>query len=291
MFKAVSSPYLVPFDHSFRVSKAATMPPEQQGNEKKLKKKLKKLVKEMAQLQHALYAEDKYALLLIFQAIDAAGKDSTIRAVMSGINPAGCQVFSFKQPSMKELDHDFLWRTTCNLPERGRIGIFNRSYYEEVLVVRVHPEYLTGQRLPEKTSPKKLWKQRYESIRDHEKHLRHNGTIILKFWLNVSMEEQRNRFLSRLEEPDKNFKFSMSDVREREYWPVYMRAYQEALNETSRPWAPWYAIPANDKPYMRLVVADLIVRTMKTLKLKYPAVGPEEKARFEEIYHELKNEM
>jgi PPK2 family polyphosphate:nucleotide phosphotransferase len=257
---------------------------------KKLKKKLKKLVKEMAQLQHALYAEDKYALLLIFQAIDAAGKDSTIRAVMSGINPAGCQVFSFKQPSTRELDHDFLWRTTCSLPERGRIGVFNRSYYEEVLVVRVHPEFLQAQKLPDKINLNQLWKKRYEAIRDHEKHLVNSGIIVLKFWLNVSKEEQRNRFLSRLEEPDKNFKFSISDVKEREYWMDYKRAYQEALNETSRPWAPWYAIPADDKPYMRMTVADLIVRTMKTLKLKYPTIGPEEKVKFEEIYHQLKNE-
>ena len=245
----------------------------------------------MAQLQHTLYAEDKYALLLIFQAIDAAGKDSTIRAVMSGVNPAGCQVFSFKQPSARELDHDFLWRTTCSLPERGRIGVFNRSYYEEVLVVRVHPEFLQAQKLPYKINLKQLWKKRYEAIRDHEKHLVHSGIIVLKFWLHVSKDEQRNRFLSRLEEPHKNFKFSINDVNERRYWNDYMLAYQDALNATSRSWAPWYAIPADDKPYMRMLVADIIVRTMKKLRLSYPSVDPEEQARFKEIYQELKKEI
>lgn len=290
MLKAVSSPYLVPYDGSFKYTSATTRPPEGTMEKKLNKKKLKKLVGEMDELQHALYAHDKYALLLIFQAIDAAGKDSTIRAVMSGINPAGCQVFSFKQPSAQELDHDFLWRTTLNLPERGRIGIFNRSYYEEVLVVRVHPEFLKAQKLPYKINFPQLWEERYESIRDHEKHLVRNGTIILKFWLNVSKEEQRNRFLSRLEEPQKNFKFSMSDVNERKYWTNYMLAYEEVLNATSRSWAPWYAIPADNKPYMRMTVADIIVRTLKKMNLKYPTVDAEELAKFKEIYQELKNE-
>jgi len=229
-----------------------------------------------------LYAYDRYALLLIFQALDAAGKDGTIRAVMTGINPAGCQVFSFKQPTPEELDHDFLWRTACRLPERGRIGIFNRSYYEEVLVVRVHPEFLEPQKLPD-LDLARIWEQRYESICDHEKHLARNGTVILKFWLNVSKEEQRQRFLDRIEEPEKNWKFAPRDVHERTFWDDYMRAYEDVLNATSRPWAPWYAIPADDKPYMRLCVADIIVKSLKKLGLKYPTVGPDEQAKFAEM--------
>ena len=290
MFKAVSSPYLVPFNGSFKHAKSPTAPSDNKLGKKVYKKKLKKLIDEMDELQNTLYAHDKYAFLLIFQAIDAAGKDSTIRAVMSGINPAGCQVFSFKQPSAQELDHDFLWRTSRNLPERGRIGIFNRSYYEEVLVVRVHPKFLQAQKLPYKINLNQLWKERYGSIRNHEKHLAQNGTIILKFWLNVSKDEQRNRFLSRLEEPHKNYKFSMGDVHERSYWAKYMLAYEESLNATSRSWAPWYAIPANNKPYMRMTVADIIVRTMKNMDLKYPTVGPDKQAGFKEVYNELKNE-
>ncbi len=235
-------------------------------------------------------AHDKYAVLLIFQAMDAAGKDSTIRAVMSGISPAGCQVFSFKQPSPEELDHDFLWRTTKCLPERGRIGIFNRSYYEEVLVVRVHPEYLKGQKLPDGIKLKNIWQQRYESIGDHEKHLAHNGTVILKFWLNVSQEEQRQRFLSRIDEPKKNWKFSAGDVQERKFWKAYMAAYEEAINATSRKWAPWYAIPADEKPFMRLSVAEIIVKTLNSLELKYPTVGDKEKVRFSEMRKMLENE-
>jgi PPK2 family polyphosphate:nucleotide phosphotransferase len=230
-----------------------------------------------------LYAQDRYAILLIFQAMDAAGKDGTIRAVMSGINPAGCQVFSFKQPSAEELDHDFLWRTATRLPERGRIGIFNRSYYEEVLVVKVHPQYLDAQKLPENADLKNIWQQRYQSICDHEKHLARNGTVILKFWLNVSHEEQRRRFLARIDEPEKNWKFSTGDVNERQFWPEYMAAYEAAINATSRPWAPWYAIPADDKPFMRMCVADLIVESLKKLNLAFPKVDAKEKARFAEM--------
>ena len=230
-----------------------------------------------------LYAHDRYAILLIFQAMDAAGKDSTIRSVMSGINPAGCQVFSFKQPTPEELDHDFLWRSAKRLPERGRIGIFNRSYYEEVLVVRVHPEYLKTQKLPDDVDLKNIWQQRYASICDHEKHLARNGTIILKFWLNVSKAEQRRRFLARIDEPRKNWKFSAADVDERKFWRDYMAAYEAAINATSRPWAPWYAIPADDKPFMRLCVAEIIAQCLQKLKLKYPTVGAREKARFAEL--------
>jgi PPK2 family polyphosphate:nucleotide phosphotransferase len=289
MFKAVSSPYLVPFDSSFKYAEAPTMPPNDETEKKANKKKLKKLIREMDELQNTLYAHDKFALLLIFQAIDAAGKDSTIRAVMSGINPAGCQVYSFKQPSAEELDHDFLWRTTRKLPERGRIGIFNRSYYEEVLVVRVHPKFLQYQKLPYKTELKQLWQERYESIRSYENHLVRNGTVIIKFWLNVSREEQKNRFLSRLEEPHKHYKFSEGDLEERALWDKYMDAFEQSLNETSRKWAPWYAIPADNKPYMRKTVADIIVRTMKNLNLHYPEVSKEDRAKFSEIYKKLKS--
>jgi len=271
MFEAVKNPCLVPFDGSFQLSKASTL--VETVENKKYKKRLEKLVSEIDEQQRRLYAADKHSVLLVFQAMDAAGKDSTIRAVMSGVDPAGCQVFSFKQPNSEELDHDFLWRTAKSLPQRGRIGIFNRSYYEEVLVVRVHPEYLANQKLPHRVALDELWQQRYESIRDHEQHLARNGTVVLKFWLNVSHEEQRNRFLSRLEEPEKNWKFSTSDVEESRRWNDYMNAYEHALNATSRPWAPWYAIPADDKPYARLQVAKIIVESLKSLDLQYPEVS------------------
>ncbi|MGD9079757.1 MAG: polyphosphate kinase 2 family protein [Desulfobacterales bacterium] len=283
MFEAVASPYLVSEDGKFRVKTAATEPPKDSPDKKECKQRIRKLIDEISDLQRMLYAHDRYAILLIFQAMDAAGKDSTIRSVMSGINPAGCQVFSFKQPSPEELDHDFLWRSAKRLPERGRIGIFNRSYYEEVLVVRVHPEYLEAQKLPYDVDLKNIWRQRYVSICDHEKHLVLNGTVILKFWLNVSKEEQRRRFLSRIDEPRKNWKFSAGDVNERKFWQDYMAAYEAAINATSRSWAPWYAIPADDKPFMRLCVAEIIVQSLKKLKLKYPDVGVREKARFEEL--------
>lgn len=290
MFEATHGLFLVPYDGSFQQEESSTLPPKDAPNKKKCKKQLKELIDELDELQRVLYAEDKYALLLIFQAMDAAGKDGTIRAVMSGVNPAGCQVFSFKQPTPEELDHDFLWRTEKCLPERGRIGIFNRSYYEEVLIVRVHPEFLQAQRLPEAVNLNQLWQQRYETIRDHEKHLARNGTVILKFWLNISKEEQRQRFLSRLDEPEKNWKFSTADVKERGFWKDYMQAYEIAINETSRPWAPWYAIPADDKPYMRLAVAEIIVNTLKSLDIKYPEVGRAEKAKFEEMQKLLKDQ-
>ena len=287
MFKAVDSPYRVPYNGKFRRAGLPTSPPKNASNKKLCKKLLAAMVKELSELQHMLYAHDRYSVLLVFQAMDAAGKDGTIRAVMSGINPSGCQVYSFKQPSTEELDHDFLWRTGKRLPERGRIGIFNRSYYEEVLVVRVHPEYLQNQRI---TIPRKLdslWQQRFRSIRDHEKHLAENGTIILKFWLNVSRDEQRDRFLSRLEEPEKHWKFSASDVKERTYWNDYMQAYDSALSATSRSWAPWYAIPADNKPFMRLQVAKTIVETLKGLDLHYPKVDEADKKRFSEYKNQL----
>jgi len=284
MFEAISSPYLVPFDGSFRVSDAPTSPADDAPGRKKIKKKLGERIEALDDLQRRLYADDRFSLLLVFQAMDAAGKDGTIRAVLSGVNPAGCQVFSFKQPSAEELDHDFLWRTARRLPERGRIGVFNRSYYEEVLVVRVHPQYLEAQRLPDPPSDlAELWQRRYRSIREHEEHLARAGTVILKFWLNVSREEQRQRFLARLDEPRKNWKFSSGDVAERQHWEAYMAAYEEALNATSRPHAPWYAIPADDKPAMRLAVAEIVVETLKGLDLRFPKADKAERARFREM--------
>ena len=290
MFEPPSNAYLVPFDASFDIDRATTQPPSKAPGKKKCKSILEDLTEQLHDLQRMLFAFDHHSVLLVFQAMDAAGKDSTIRAVMTGVNPAGCQVYSFKQPSSEELDHDFLWRTTRRLPERGRIGIFNRSYYEEVLVVKVHPEYLDNQRLPPDVRGPELWKERYESIRDYERHLARNGTVILKFFLHVSREEQRSRFLSRLDEPHKHWKFSTGDVRERSYWKHYQKAYQDALRATSRPWAPWYAIPADDKPFMRMTVAQTVVDTLKQLGLRYPEVKPEEKEMFGEMRALLQGE-
>jgi PPK2 family polyphosphate:nucleotide phosphotransferase len=290
MFEAVQSPYLVPFDSQFRIGDRPTGPPADTPKKKVLRDRLEALQKELRELQRVLYADDQHAVLLVFQAMDAAGKDGTIRAVMSGVNPAGCQVFSFKQPSKEELDHDFLWRTSRRLPERGRIGIFNRSYYEEVLVVRVHPEYLDGQRLPDRPPLGKLWKQRFEAIREHEAHLARSGTLVVKFWLNVSKGEQRERFLARIDEPDKNWKFSSGDVAERGHWDDYMAAYQDALRQTSRAWAPWYAIPADDKSFMRMAVAEIFVETLEKLDLRTPELPPDEAARLGEMREQLVNE-
>ncbi len=282
--------YQIPTDGTFDLGASPTAPPADAPSKKQLEKKLRKTVKKIAELQRALYADDRHALLLVFQAMDAAGKDGTIRAVLKGVNPAGCQVHSFKQPSKEELDHDFLWRTSCRLPERGRIGVFNRSYYEELLVVRVHPEYLDAQRLPNRPPLEELWQRRFASIREHEAHLTRTGTTILKFWLNVSREEQRRRFLARLDEPEKNWKFSTSDVKERGHWDAYMKAYEEALRETSRPEAPWYAIPADDKPFMRLAVATAVLETLEGLGLRYPEAGEKERARFAEMRAQLEAE-
>ena len=287
MFKAVNDDFLVPFDGHFRVTDVPTTPARRDRQRDHNKKRLRTLVKQLDRLQRVLYADDRFSVLLIFQALDAAGKDSTIRAVLRGVNPAGCQVFSFKQPTPEELDHDFLWRTHIRAPERGRIGVFNRSYYEEVLVVRVHPEYLAHQRLGGRVRRKEIWEQRFESIRSHELHLARNGTLILKFWLNVSQEEQRRRFLSRLEDRSKNWKFSESDLRERASWDRYQKAFQSALRETSRPWAPWYAIPADDKPFMRCAVARIIVRNLRRLPIRFPQIDADKQAEFERIRKKL----
>jgi PPK2 family polyphosphate:nucleotide phosphotransferase len=288
--KPTASPHLVPFNGQLHLSTLTTVPPEDAPGKKACKKALGKETNKLDELQRRLYAEDRRSLLVIFQAMDAAGKDSTIRAVMTGIDPAGCQVFSFKQPSKEELDHDFLWRTTQALPERGRIGIFNRSYYEETLIVRVHPEYLDAQRIDIPDNLDLLWQQRFESIRQYERHLADNGTVILKFWLNVSKDEQRFRFLSRLDEARKNWKFSIKDVEERQHWDRYMHAYHQALEATSRPWAPWYAIPADDKPYMRWQVAQIIRKTLEWMAPNYPQADQDEAKRFAEMRKILNNE-
>ena len=242
---------------------------------------LAKHVDQLSSLQRLLYASDRYALLLIFQAMDAAGKDGAIRHVMSGVNPQGCQVFSFRHPSATELDHDFLWRTTQCLPERGRIGIFNRSYYEEVLIVRVHPEILHSQNIPDELlDGDKLWQQRFRSIVDLEHHLTRNGTRIIKFFLHLSREEQRKRFLQRINEPEKNWKFSMADIEERKYWKEYMHAYEECLSATSTDHAPWYIVPADDKLNARLIISSIVVDTLAKLKMSYPAMDD---ARLQEL--------
>ena len=245
-------------------------------------------VEQLSELQRLLYADNRYALLLVFQAMDAAGKDGAIRHVMSGVNPQGCQVYSFKHPSAQELEHDFLWRTTQCLPERGHIGIFNRSYYEDVLIVRVHPEILKAHRVPDSRRKKdRIWGERYRSINDHEKHLHRNGTRIIKFFLHISKEEQRKRFLSRIDEPDKNWKFSMADIEERQYWDDYMAAYEVCLRETSTKDAPWYVVPADDKENARLIISDIIVHTLKDLPMTYPQLGEERLAELKAIRKRL----
>ena len=288
MFEAPDSPYLVPFDGTFSVAGASTTPLTD-GKPHKGKFRRKR-TEELNKLQRVLAAGDKHSILLVFQAMDAAGKDSTIRSVMQGVDPSGCQVFSFKKPSSLELDHDFLWRTTCRLPERGRIGIFNRSQYEEVLVVRVHPKILDYQKLPGDIDLASVWDERLSSIRQQEEHLARNGTVILKFWLNVSKDEQKRRFLSRLDEVDKNWKFEPNDVKERRHWDDYMGAYEQALNATSRPWAPWYAIPADDKPYMRARVADIIIGALHSIGLEYPEPSAEDRAEFAAARKELNSD-
>jgi len=240
-------------------------------SKKQYQKLLDEHVEQLSALQHLHYASNRYALLLIFQGMDAGGKDGAIRHVMSGVNPQGCEVFSFKQPSAEELEHDFLWRTTCRLPERGRIGIFNRSYYEEVLVVRVHPEILRSQGLAEELRDKKtIWEERYRSIVDLEEHLHRNGTRIIKVFLHLSKDEQRKRFLERIDEPDKNWKFSLADIHERKYWKQYVKAYEACLGATSTQHAPWYVVSADDKENARLIVSQIVLDALNDLKMAYP---------------------
>ena len=244
-------------------------------------------LEELSQAQELLYANDVYSVLIVLQAMDAAGKDGTIKHVMSGVNPQGCQVFSFKAPSAEELDHNFLWRYMRALPERGRIGIFNRSYYEDVLVVKVHPEFLERQKLPPGKRNKEFWQDRYDDINRFERHLVRNGTLILKFFLNISREEQRKRFLERLDRPEKNWKFSASDMAERAYWDGYMEAFEDAFRATSTKWAPWHVIPANNKPVARALVAEVIVNAIRKLKLKPPTVSAEQRKGLAKVREQL----
>jgi len=247
-----------------------------------LKDKAKELlgrgVETLRDLQEKLYAQDRWSVLLIFQAMDAAGKDGTIEHVMSGINPQGCEVHSFKAPSAEELDHDFMWRTTCRLPERGRIGVFNRSYYEETLIVRVHPTILGRQKLPSEVVTKRIWNERFEDINAFERYLARNGTLIRKFFLHVSKAEQKRRFLSRLDEPSKNWKFSLADAKERGFWKDYMEAYEDVIRHTSTPWAPWHVVPADNKWFTRLAVAAAVVDGMQSIDLHFPRVDDAQRA-------------
>jgi PPK2 family polyphosphate:nucleotide phosphotransferase len=247
-------------------------------------------VEALAAMQDILYAQDKWSLLLIFQAMDAAGKDGAIKHVMSGVNPQGCQVSSFKAPSTEELDHDFLWRCQKHLPERGRIGIFNRSYYEEVLVVRVHEAILKGQKLPEKLITKDIWEERFQDIRNFEKYLNRNGTIVLKFFLNVSKDEQKERFIERVEDPDKNWKFSATDAKERGYWNDYMHAYEELIKNTSTKKSPWYVIPADNKSYARIAIASAIIHALDEMELEYPKVDEAKIAELKAVKKALLDE-
>ena len=257
-------------------------------SKKDYKKLLRNHAEELSSLQRLHYASGRYALLLIFQAMDAAGKDGAIRHVMSGVNPQGCEVFAFKEPSAEELKHDFLWRTTCRLPERGRIGIFNRSYYEEVLVARVHPEVLHKQGIPEELlNEKTLWSDRYRSIVDLEQHLFRNGTRVIKLFLHLSKDEQRKRFLDRIDEAEKNWKFSHSDVHEREFWDDYTKAYEECLTATSSQNAPWYVVPADDKENARVIVSQIVLDGLDSLNMSYPQVGKERMKELKSIREEL----
>jgi PPK2 family polyphosphate:nucleotide phosphotransferase len=263
--------FQVPESEKVKLDKWPTLVDPVYKSKKTYHKILEEHVEVLSTLQRLHYASNRYAVLLIFQAMDAAGKDGAIRHVMSGVNPQGCQVFSFKHPSATELDHDFLWRTSQCLPERGRIGIFNRSYYEEVLIARVHPEILCSQGLPDELLNKKtIWKERYHSIVDLENHLYRNGTRIIKFFLHLSEEEQRKRFLDRIDEPEKNWKFSVADIEERGYWKQYMQAYEACLSATSSKNAPWYVVPADDKRNTRLIISQIVLDTFKTLKMNYP---------------------
>lgn len=286
-----------PFAEPFRVTNGADFRLKQidPGDTRELKSADKPLAKEALQvgvealtaLQDMLYAQDRWAVLLIFQAMDAAGKDGAIKHVMSGVNPQGCQVFSFKGPSSEDLDHDYLWRCMKCLPERGRIGIFNRSYYEETLAVRVHPEFLMGQKLPRELITKKIWDQRFKDIRNFEHYLARNGILVCKFFLHLSKGEQRKRFLLRLDDPDKNWKFSANDAKEREYWDDYMKAYEETIRNTATNYAPWYVVPADNKWFTRVVVAAAVIEGLASLDLAYPEVDAGKRQELEGARHSL----
>jgi PPK2 family polyphosphate:nucleotide phosphotransferase len=284
-----SKRFRVPHDEKIKLADYDTAFTGDFKSKNDAKERLYKDISRLAELQDVLYAHDTYSLLVIFQALDAAGKDSTIKHVMSGINPQGCQVYSFKAPSAEELDHDYLWRCTMRLPERGRIGIFNRSYYEEVLVARVHPQIIENQRLPEEAK-KDIWKRRFREINNFEEHLVSSGTRVVKFFLNVSKDEQRRRFLARIDRPDKNWKFSVGDLNERAHWDDYMEAYQDMFNHTSTKHAPWHIIPADHKWFMRGAVAGILIETLESLDLQYPVVSDEHLIELQEIRVKLEAE-
>jgi len=276
--KKYSEPFRITDGKSFRLKQVdpANTLSFDSDDKAKAEQALEAGVKLLAELQDKLYAQDRWAVLIIFQAMDAAGKDGAIKHVMSGVNPQGCEVSSFKAPSAEELDHDFLWRCAKRVPERGRIGIFNRSYYEETLVVRVHQNFLDGQKLPPGVKTKDLWKRRYQDITNFERYLAHNGVLVLKFFLHVSKEEQRQRFLARIDDAGKNWKFSLNDVREREHWDEYMDAYEDTIRHTASKHAPWYVVPADNKWFTRLVVASAIVTNLDALDLAYPSLNEDE---------------
>jgi PPK2 family polyphosphate:nucleotide phosphotransferase len=276
-----SKPYRVDHGKKFRLKNYDPADTAKLHSQERAEELLAKGIARMAELQDKLYAQDRWGLLLIFQAMDAAGKDGVIKHVMSGVNPQGCQVYSFKTPSEEELDHDYLWRTMKCLPERGRIGIFNRSYYEEVLIVRVHPEILANERMPAPLVTKNIWEERFEDIRSFERYLSRNGLVIRKFFLNVSKKEQKKRFLDRLQEPEKNWKFSAADLQEREHWDDYMDAYEEMIANTATPYAPWLVIPADNKWFTRLAVAAVIVDALDGLNLSYPKVDAQRRKELE----------
>lgn len=284
--------YCVGKNKKFKLLDFSTSPTTALGNVEKplIKEALETGVEALSALQDTLYAQDRWSLLVIFQAMDAAGKDGAIKHVMSGVNPQGCQVSSFKAPSAEELDHDFLWRCIRHLPERGRIGIFNRSYYEEVLVVRVHENILHSQKLPEKLVTKDIWKDRFKDICNFEKYLRRNGTVVIKIFLHVSKEEQKKRFIERIDDPSKNWKFSSSDARERAHWPEYMEAYEDMIKKTSTNQSPWYVIPADNKAYARIAVASAIISALDQMDLEYPSVSKEKQAELQEVKRKLLEE-
>ena len=274
---------------SFKLKDIKTDDTDGLDSKKDAKEALEQNILKMAELQARLYAQDKYSMLIIFQAMDTAGKDGGIKHVMSGLNPQATQVTSFKQPSKEELDHDYLWRANKHLPERGRIGIFNRSYYEEVLVVKVH-DLLKYQQLPASLIKDNVWEKRFRQIRDYEKYLTENGTVILKFFLHISKEEQKQRLLERIDDPSKNWKFSSADIEERKFWDDYQKCYQEAIRETSTDGAPWYVIPSDKKWFARLAISEVIVKTMENLKLEYPVISDEQKKELEKCKKSLMNE-
>ncbi|MGH8428309.1 MAG: ADP-polyphosphate phosphotransferase [Gammaproteobacteria bacterium] len=280
--------FRVPAGEKVDLKKWPTLVKPAYKSKKEYSKLIQRHVEELSALQRLHYASNRYALLLIFQAMDAAGKDGAIRHVMSGVNPQGCQVFSFKHPNATELEHDFLWRTTRSLPERGRIGIFNRSYYEEVLIVRVHPEILRTEGLPDALlDGNAIWQERYRSIVDQENHLYRNGTRIVKFFLHISKEEQRKRFLARIDEPDKNWKFSLADIHERKYWKHYMKAYEDCLSATNTAHAPWYIVPADDKENARLIVSQAILDALDELGMAYPETTTKHRRELQSIRKRL----